>query len=148
MQPKEGDPRRNRATAAKLVWPNLTPREALLLGGFEEEHLDEIRQPLSGTVKVHNWRTNYTFYKDRMDCKLKSYKGKKSKVGKGDKHIDSIVAILKGEDEDRLQTVFGDRASLLTGFLNAAEERERNGISHTDAPRKRAKRKRDEVVQH
>ena len=46
-----GDPRQNRAIAAKLAYPDLTIREALSLGGFEEEELNAVKDP------KHTWRT-------------------------------------------------------------------------------------------
>ena len=46
-----GDPRQNRAIAARLVYPELTMREALELGGFLEEELSAIKD------QRHLWRT-------------------------------------------------------------------------------------------
>lgn len=46
-----GDPRENRAIAAKLVYPSLTMREALKLGGFDEEELNAVKDP-KHTVRV------------------------------------------------------------------------------------------------
>jgi hypothetical protein len=46
-----GDPRQNRAIAAKLVYPDLTFREALRLGGFDEDELNAIKD------QKHTWRT-------------------------------------------------------------------------------------------
>lgn len=46
-----GDPRQNRAIAAKMVYPDLTTREVLRLGGFEEEELNAVRD------MKHTWRT-------------------------------------------------------------------------------------------
>ncbi len=49
--PLGGHPRENRAIAAKLVYPDLTYREALLLGGYVDEELNVVRNP------KHRWRT-------------------------------------------------------------------------------------------
>lgn len=49
--PPGGEPRQNRAIAAKIVYPDLTYREALLLGGYEDEELDVVKNP------KHMWRT-------------------------------------------------------------------------------------------
>lgn len=46
-----GDPRQNKAIAAKLVYPEFTIREVLQLGGFEEEELNAIKD------QKHTWRT-------------------------------------------------------------------------------------------
>jgi len=46
-----GDPRQNRAIAAKLVYPDLTIREVLQLGGFQEEELNVVKD------LKHTWRT-------------------------------------------------------------------------------------------
>lgn len=46
-----GDPRQNRAIAAKLVYPCLSLREVLRLGGFSEEELNAVKDP------KHTWRT-------------------------------------------------------------------------------------------
>lgn len=46
-----GCPRQNRAIAAKLVYPDLTIREVLSLGGFTEEELSVVKDP------KHTWRT-------------------------------------------------------------------------------------------
>lgn len=48
-----GDPRQNRAMAAKLVFPELLVREVLYLGGFEDEELDAVRD----TTSKYTWRT-------------------------------------------------------------------------------------------
>lgn len=49
---RNGDPRVNAAMAAKLVFPRLTIREALYLGGFKDEELDVIRD------QKYKWRTS------------------------------------------------------------------------------------------
>ena len=46
-----GDPRQNRAIAAKIVYPGLTVREALHLGGFSEDELNAVKD------QKHTWRT-------------------------------------------------------------------------------------------
>ena len=38
------------------------------------------------------------------------------------------MTILQGDDEDRLEQVFGGNVDMLHKFLEAAEERDRNGI--------------------
>jgi hypothetical protein len=49
--PPGGEPRQNRAIVAKLMYPDLLIREVLLLGGFEEEELNSVKNP------KHPWRT-------------------------------------------------------------------------------------------
>ena len=46
-------------------------------------------------------------------------------------NIEKLVEILKGEDENRFELVFGEQSSLLHNFLLAAEERKRNGEVET-----------------
>ena len=53
--PPGGDPRYNLAVAAKLMFPDLTIWEAMLLGGFEEEELNVVCD------KKHKWRTGEDF---------------------------------------------------------------------------------------
>ena len=48
---KGGDPRQNRAIAAKLTYPDLLIRECLHLGGFKNDELDVIKD------QKHTWRT-------------------------------------------------------------------------------------------
>jgi hypothetical protein len=50
-KPAGGDPRQNRAIAAKMMYPDLLIRECLLLGGYEEEELNVVKNP------KHAWRT-------------------------------------------------------------------------------------------
>ena len=59
--------------------------------------------------------------------------------------IEKLVIILRGEDEDRFEQVFEEKSHLLPDFLEAAEERRRNGTE--EKPRKfgiQKKRSRDE----
>lgn len=58
-----GEPKFNRAVAAKLVWPDLLIREVLHLGGFDDEYLDQQRETLSTKATNHAWRTNFSFHK-------------------------------------------------------------------------------------
>lgn len=53
--PPGGDPRYNLAVAAKLMYPDLSIWEVLLLGGFEEEELNVVCD------KKHQWRTGEDF---------------------------------------------------------------------------------------
>ena len=48
---KGGDPRQNRAMAAKLVYPDLTMRECCYLGGFQDDELNAVKD------QKHTWRT-------------------------------------------------------------------------------------------
>ena len=54
--PPSGDPIQNRAMAAKIMYPDLTMREALLLGGLEEEEMNVVRNPNNA------WRTGESFH--------------------------------------------------------------------------------------
>ena len=60
------------------------------------------------------------------------------------REIDNHLNTLKGEDADRFERVFGDKSNLLPGFLEAAEERKRNGIVDDHRPFRNGKRKRNE----
>ncbi|KAL3758535.1 hypothetical protein ACHAWU_008289 [Discostella pseudostelligera] len=118
--PPSGDPIQNRAMAAKIMYPDLTMREALLLGGLEEEEMNVVRNPNNA------WRTVYVYYKDQIWSKLDNYETARRKGARV--QVENLVNILKGEDEDRFEQVFEDKSHLLPGFLAAAEERRRNGI--------------------
>jgi hypothetical protein len=48
---KGGDPRQNRAMAAKIVYPDLTMRECLYLGGFQDDELNAVKD------QKYSWRT-------------------------------------------------------------------------------------------
>ena len=55
--PPGGDPRQNKAIAAKLVYPELTIREVLALGSFQDEELNAVKD------QKHTWRTGeYQIY--------------------------------------------------------------------------------------
>lgn len=141
---QKGDPRVNAALAAKLVYPDLTIREALYLGGFKDEELDVIRD------QKHKWRTTYVVYKDMIMKKLKKYEATKNETTRRSasrRNVEELVGILQGAAEDRLEQVFGERKILLDGFLGAAVEREGNGELERSTSRSvTRKRSRDEVV--
>ena len=124
-----GCPRQNRAIAAKLVYPDLTIREALLLAGFDDEELDSVKDP------KHTWRTGYVYYKDQILKKVDKYPTARKTGARIS--IEKLVDILQGEEENRFEQVFGESSSLLSGFLEAAEERRRNGI--VEQPRRKRK---------
>ena len=128
-QNKGGCPRQNRAIAAKLVYPDLTIREALLLAGFDDEELDSVKDP------KHTWRTGYVYYKDQILKKVDKYPTARKTGARIS--IEKLVDILQGEEENRFEQVFGESSSLLSGFLEAAEERRRNGI--VEQPRRKRK---------
>lgn len=125
--PKGGCPRQNRAIAAKLVYPDLTIREALLLAGFSDEELDRVKDP------KHTWRTGYVYYKDQILKKVDKYPTARKAGARVS--VEKLVDILQGEEENRFEQVFGEYSNLLSGFLEAAEERRRNGI--VEQPRRR-----------
>jgi len=108
-------------SAAKIVYPQLTIRECLYLGGYEDEELNVIPN------EKHSWRTTYVVQKDQIVCKVKKYdlisQNKVSWLG-----IFDFIALLEGNDDDRYQKVFGECSDLLPRFLEAAEEREYRGI--------------------
>ena len=84
----------------------------------------------------------YVSYKDR----IVSQKAKFETMKRGGRlQIDQFLSTLKGEEEDRFEQVFQDKSHLLPGFLEAAEERRRNGIVETHRSRY-GKRKRDESL--
>lgn len=60
--------------------------------------------------------------------------------------IEKLVNILNGDDEDKYDQVFGENGHLLSTFLEAAEERRRNGIVEKPRSYKKRKRNENEVV--
>mmetsp|Transcript_25653 Transcript_25653/g.46428 ORF Transcript_25653/g.46428 Transcript_25653/m.46428 type:complete len:350 (+) Transcript_25653:1240-2289(+) len=130
-----GDPRQNRAIAAKLVYPDLTIREVLQLGGFQEEELNVVKD------LKHTWRTGYVYYKDQIVKKVENYEIARKSGARLE--IEKLVNILQGDDEDRFEQVFQENSVRLPDFLEAAEERKRHGV--VEKPRARsAKRRRNE----
>jgi len=124
-----GDERQNRAIAAKLVFPDLTVREALRLGGFSEDEMNEIKDP------KYAWRTVFVNHKDMVMKKLKDYeKGKQdgewpSNPGRPRLiQIEKLVNTLQGGKDEHFHQVFGQHSTLLPAFLNAATVRRYNGI--------------------
>ena len=109
----------NRAVAAKLVYPQLTYREALYLGGFVDEELDMAKN------EKYTWRTEYYVQKLNIIRKLKDYPNARRVGSRMD--IEALVDVLEGDGEDKLAKVFEDRAAMLKEFLEAAEERKREG---------------------
>jgi len=132
-----GDPRQNRAIAAKLVYPNLTIREALRLGGFEEEELNAVKD------QKHTWRTGYVYYKDIIVKKVENYPSARRSGAR--LQIEKLVSLL-GEDEDRLEEVFGENSSLLKDFLEAAKERRRHGVVEKPRPRGTKRQRIDDAL--
>ena len=116
-----GEPRYCKALAAKLSFgPKLSFREALLVGGFTEEDLDVIVDP------VHTWRTEFHAQKTKLKRGLKrydTYDEKRSSVN-GIGTIREYMNILSSTVEDRLEQVFGEEnSSMLLDFLAAEEEK-------------------------
>jgi hypothetical protein len=131
-----GDPCHCRAMAAKIVYPILTIREALYLGGYNDEEMDIVKDA------KHKWRTGYTVLKDKMNHATRHFDSAR-KVG-AKNQIEKLVGMLKSDAEDRLEQVFGECSSLLAGFLQAAEERERNcGTERPKQLRKRSSKEAD-----
>ena len=102
------------------MYPNLTIRECLLLGGFQHEELGVVRD------RKHTWRTNYVYHKDVVVGKVKTYDTALKSWARP--HIEKLVNILEGEDEDRFEQVFGECSHLLSEFLEEANERMASGI--------------------
>mmetsp|Transcript_2460 Transcript_2460/g.6116 ORF Transcript_2460/g.6116 Transcript_2460/m.6116 type:complete len:326 (+) Transcript_2460:2-979(+) len=115
-----GDPRQNRAIAAKVVFPDLTVREVLALGGFGEEELSVVKDP------KHTWRTGYVYYKDQIVKKVENYE--RARRSGARLQTEQLVNALRGDEEGRFERVFGEHGRLLPRFLEAAEERRRNGV--------------------
>jgi len=90
------------AIAAKLVWPDLTTREALHLGGYEEEELNAVRNTVNAPAR--KWRTNYVSHKDVLHRILK--KTTLETTQKRRKNIQKLVDILEGDEDDRYEQVF------------------------------------------
>mmetsp|Transcript_21302 Transcript_21302/g.39131 ORF Transcript_21302/g.39131 Transcript_21302/m.39131 type:complete len:292 (+) Transcript_21302:85-960(+) len=124
---KGGDPRQNRAIAAKLTYPDLSIRECLHLGGFKNDDLDVIKD------QKHTWRTVYVEHKDTIRKRIDKYQN--ARLSGARLETEKLVNILNGEEEDRFVQVFGVCSSLLPEFLSAAEERVRNGIE-VDKPKR------------
>jgi len=119
-----GDPRVNRMVAAKIVFPELSSRECMYLGGYEDEELDKIKGP-------QKWRTIYSVLKDQLRNIVSKFD---SRSYKKKMHLNrkELVDILRGDDPDRLTKVFGERAGLFEGFMEKAAERKREGIDPDD----------------
>ena len=126
-----GDPIQNKAIAAKLAMPQLTIREALLLAGATEEELQRVKDP------KHTWRTGYVYYKDQIIKKIENYDNGRKTAAR--KNQENLVEVLKGQDDDRFEKVFGETSHLLPTFLANAEERRKNG--NMEEPRKRKKKR-------
>ena len=131
-----GDPRMNRTVAAKVAFPDLSLRECMLLGGYDDEELDKVKD------QKHTWRTLYVFLKDRVRTKLAKYDTAR-RTGSRIK-IEELADRLRGDDEGRIEAVFGDRASLFAGFMSNADERRREGIDPDAHGKSKSKRKREE----
>jgi len=126
-----GDPIQNRAIAAYIAMPGLTIREALLLAGATEEELQKVKDP------KHTWRTGYVYYKDQIIKKIENYDNGRKTAAR--KNQENLVDVLKGQDDDRFEKVFGETSHLLPTFLANAEERRKNG--NMEEPRKRKKKR-------
>ena len=125
-----GDPIQNRAIAAYIAIPGLTIREALLLAGASEEELQRVKDP------KHTWRTGYVYYKDQIIKKIDNYDNGRKTAAR--KNQENLVDVLKGQDEDRFEKVFGETSHLLPAFLANAEERRKNG--NMEEPRRKRKK--------
>ena len=88
------------------------------------------------------WRTVYVFLKDRIRTKLAKYDTAR-RTGSRIK-IEELADKLQGDDEDRIEAVFGERASLFAGFMENADERRREGIDPDAHSKSRSKRRRRE----
>lgn len=129
-----GCPRFNKSIAAKLVYPQLSIREALYLGGHTDDEMD---------VKVdpkHTWRTAFVILKDKLNSKVKHWESLQLQGSK--KKILHYVDILKSNKAKKHEVVFGKNADLLVEFLNEADEREAIDIIKRDEEKAR---KLDEV---
>ena len=130
-----GDPRHCRAVVAKMMYPQLLIREALYMGGYTEQELNEVAD------KKHAWRTGYSKYKDSMHDRIKNLDKQIDRGAK--KQIERLLAILKGETENKEEEVFGEQSCLLPGFLDAAERLEhRNNNNDTTRESEAARTKR------
>jgi hypothetical protein len=132
-----GNPRLCRTLAAKLVYPQLSVRESLLLAGFTNEELDACKDP------KHTWRTGYVYYKDMVVKKLKDWETAQRRGARI--QTEQLIDVLEGDDGDKLEQVFGDNYTLLPEFLRNAEEREKNGTSTDKSRVGRPKRSYDEA---
>ncbi|EJK77990.1 hypothetical protein THAOC_00138 [Thalassiosira oceanica] len=129
----QGRPEINRAIACKMKWPNLSLRECMHVGGLRDDELDAVKD------QKHTWRTGYVVVKDFMKQKIKGYEGARRTGSRVE--IERLLGILSGDDEDRLEQVFGENCDLLVDYLKAAEGR---GPDWTEERTVRRKRKRAE----
>ena len=129
----QGRPEINRAIAAKMNWPNLALRECMHVGGLRDDELDAVKD------EKHTWRTGYVVVKDFMKQKIKAYDGARRTGSRVE--IERLLGILRGDDEDRLEQVFGENCVLLADYLQVAEGR---GPDWTEEKTVRRKRKRVE----
>jgi hypothetical protein len=142
-----GDPRHNRSIAAMLVYPALDIREAMILGGFNEddEEMKVIMNP------KYSWRTKFVYHKDAIAQMLQKYEQLKLS-GEAPSYlfrprivqIEELVNTLKGDKDDRFEQVFGVQSNLLPQFLELAEERKSKGVAGKS--RGRFKRSREEQL--
>mmetsp|Transcript_20597 Transcript_20597/g.25274 ORF Transcript_20597/g.25274 Transcript_20597/m.25274 type:complete len:473 (-) Transcript_20597:809-2227(-) len=105
-----GCPRFNKAVAARLVYPQLSVREALYVGGHTDEEMD---------VKVdskHTWRTGFVILKDKLNSKIKHWESLHLMGTK--KRILDYVSILRSSEVNKHEIVFGHKFGLLEEFLN------------------------------
>ena len=130
-----GNPRQNHAIAAKLVYPDLTIREVLLLGGFVEEELNAMKD------SPHTWQTGENIF-DRPSillwtsffcgivrlCLLQGPHNEESRqLQYGATDGGAIADRAFGEylvrrGQRSIEQVFEDKSHLLPSFLEAVED--------------------------
>ena len=77
-------------------------------------------------------------WKDKIVQQLQEYETGKRIFARAE--IDHHIATLHGDDEDRFEQVFKEKFHLLPVFLEAAEERRKNGIVETFTKRNTKRR--------
>mmetsp|Transcript_15808 Transcript_15808/g.36424 ORF Transcript_15808/g.36424 Transcript_15808/m.36424 type:complete len:698 (-) Transcript_15808:119-2212(-) len=131
-----GNPKQNKAIAAKLVYPQLSMEECLQLGGFEADELHEKPD------EKFPWRTVLHINKHQIKAKLKLW----DKMKRGCKpSVEKMAEILRSEEQEAYEEVFGEKAALLPEFLAAAEERMKQGNFDPDETTQKRPWKRQEV---
>ena len=110
--------------------------ECLRLGGFEADEL------LEKPDHKAPWRTVLHINRHQIKAKLKLW----DKMKRGCKpSVEQMAQVLRSEEQEAYEEVFGEKAALLPEFLAAAEERVKQGNFDPDETSQKRPWKRKEV---